>query len=378
MKKDALPAHPHKKRSAVESFHRGPLRMIIMSTEGGTRTLTPLRELDFESSAHKWGVQIKMDRSTDRRLEMGIHMNEQLRDDVENYCDFASIERITADGYRRSEKCFSRHLDRPATRHDLSAVAVNRWLSSLQGTKSPKTILNRKRGLTPVWNWLATQGFVDNYNPLQLKKIKVTQKSVAAWSTADVRALLAGSDDVEGRLQNGQPASAYLRAWIRIAYETGLRPSDMRELRWEDFADDCLQIVQHKTGFPIAKRISPTACKELDQIRSKNDKVFQLSKAGMRRWERKLWEAAEKHGFHRTKGQASGTLRKTHGTEVCRVRNPSEAALALGHVSGPRVALQSYIEASAIGIRETPKELIDALTTAAGPRHDDGRLRRTG
>ncbi len=286
-----------------------------------------------------------------------------LVDDVINYCDFAGIEPITAQGYQRSERCFSLHLHKPAERSDLTEPNVNRWLKDLAKTKASKTVQNRKRGLTPVWNWLANQGLCARYNPNVLRRIRCENQPVAAWSIANVRALLAGANDMVGRLQCGLLGSAMMQAWVRVAYETGFRPSDMRRLRWSDFSDDStLRIIQHKTRFPVAKRLSDDAVASLQNIKLEGDKVFPLTKGGMVRWEKKLWSASEPHGFQRRKGQASGTLRKTHGTEVCRVKSPSEAALSLGHVSGPRIALQSYIEADAVGVSETPIELIHALS----------------
>ena len=304
---------------------------------------------------------------------------QMLSNDVEDYCAFAGIERITADGYRRSERCFSRYLKKSAERADLIEANVNRWLGVLSEIKSPKTVQNRKRGLTPVWNWLASQGLASRYNPNALRRIRCENKPVSAWAVSNVQALLKGAKDVPGRLKCGLEASAVLTAWVQVAYETGLRPSDMRRLKWSDFGDrGTLRIIQHKTRFPIAKRLSDDAVAYLHSIANDSEQIFPLTKSGMRGWEKKLWDASEPYGFQRRKGQASGTLRKTHGTEVCRVRNPSEAALALGHVSGPRIALQSYIEADAIGVAETPIELINALnrtnpTTSSG----NGYRRRT-
>lgn len=293
-----------------------------------------------------------------------------LINDVADYCDFAGIEDGTAGCYRRSARCFSDFLNRPATRDDLSERLVNKWLAYVASRRAPKTVLGRKRGITPVWNWLADRGLANRYNPTALRRIKVEHKPVVAWSTGDVRALIAGASDIEGHLTCGVAASDLMAAWARIAYETGFRPVDMRLLRWDDFVSSGVaNIIQHKTKYPIAKRLSNAAVAALEPLRGHSDRVFILTKSGLVRWEKRLFTAAEKHGFRRRKGQGCGTLRKTHATEVCRVSDPQQAALSLGHVSGPTIALQSYIAADAIGVSETPQELIDALArTAETPR----------
>ncbi|MEO1619311.1 MAG: hypothetical protein AAFV88_25985, partial [Planctomycetota bacterium] len=150
-------------------------------------------------------------------------MNEVLLEDVDRYCLAAGIEKITADQYRRSVQSFSAFLDRPAMRSDLNENSVNRWLEWVSKRRSACTALNQKRGLTPVWNWLAQLGAVAFYNPRALRKIKVAKGAPVAWSVAGVGQLLMAAGDLQGRLRCGVEASDLMIAWVRVAYETGMR-----------------------------------------------------------------------------------------------------------------------------------------------------------
>lgn len=295
-----------------------------------------------------------------------------LCDDVEQYVDYAAIEYVTAIQYRKSVSCYSEFLRRDAMRSDLVEAKVNKWLAS-KTKLAPCTIRNRKRGLTPVWNWLSERGLVAFYNSRALRRTKIKQKPVVAWSIPQVQQLIDGASDIEGSLKCGVSGANLMLAWIRVAYETGWRPSDMYVVRWDEFAGNRVTISQHKTGFPDSKVLSPDAMNALRPLRRSGcETVFILEKGGIGVWEKKLWKAAESHGFTRKKGQGSGTLRKTSATKVCECYDLSAAADFLGHVDGTSVARKHYIEPHALAKNPPPQALIDAL---AKPK-STGRNRR--
>lgn len=281
--------------------------------------------------------------------------------DVEDLIAERTICIGTQNQYRRSVRCYSLFLSKPAERSDLIETAVNRWLLSLEGRKQPETIKGRKAGITAVWNWLADKGKVSHFNSNCLRKIKVPEKVPRVWSVENVRALLAGANDVKGQLRFGLPACDFLRAWVWLAYESGIRPSDARLLR-VDQIDQIVTIVQHKTGKPHSFRLSPHAIEALQRCKiAGRDRLFGVPKSTARRWELILFRAAEHHGFSRQRGQALGTLRKTHGTEVCRSFGLEAAARSLGHVSGVQVARRSYVDPTAYAAPLDPPSLYDAI-----------------
>lgn len=285
--------------------------------------------------------------------------------DVEVLIAERSICAGTRDQYRRSVRCYSSFLGRPADRPDLIEAVVNRWLVFLGDTKAPETVKGRKAGITAVWNWLAEQGELRGYDVNRLRKIKTTPKAPVAWSVENVRALLAGAADVRGSLACGLPGRDFLAAWVWLAFESGIRPSDARLLR-VDQLDQVITIVQHKTGKQHTFRLSEAALEALNRCaRAGRDRLFGLPRSTSRRWELILFREAEKHGFKRRRGQALGTLRKTHGTEVCRSHGLEAAARSLGHVSGIEVARRSYVEPAAYCAPVQPPSLFNVDSRAS-------------
>jgi site-specific recombinase XerD len=126
-----------------------------------------------------------------------------LIEDVAEYVSFAAIEPVTEGQYFRSVRCFSDFLKRPATRDDLNEKPVNAWLAHLSLTLSVFTVNGRKRGITPVWNWLARENKASWYNPRALRKTKLMYPPVRAWSIEQVQQLLAGAADLKGTLECG-------------------------------------------------------------------------------------------------------------------------------------------------------------------------------
>lgn len=298
-----------------------------------------------------------------------------LSKDVEDLICERPICMGTQNQYRRSVKCYSYFLGEPAQRAHLLEQSVNRWLISLEGTKAPDTIRGRKSGITALWNWLAELGEVSHYNPNRLRKIKLKDNPPVAWSIANVQALLAGAAQVTGTLDCGIKASEFLTAWVWVGYESGLRPGDILRIRVEQLGDR-VAIVQHKTGKPHCFQLSSQALAALEPLLQEGrEQAFGVPRSTARRWELKLFEAASKFGFVRRRGQALGTLRKTHGTEVCRESGLTAAAHSLGHVSGTLIARRSYVQPDAIEDPPAPPSLYDGTKRSGQRRVGDNRRR---
>ncbi len=278
---------------------------------------------------------------------------------VAEYCDSSGIEKITAQQYERSVNCFGAFLGRPALIEDLVTQQVNRWLRVIGESKSACTVRNRLRGLTPVWNWLAMQGKVAFYNPRSIRKVKVTKNAPKAWSLGQIEALLEAAQTLEGRVHFGPTAAELMNAWVLLAYETALRPSDLLLLRFDcfDYRQNLVTLTDHKTGNPNCLYISDRAMSAVKNLDWGQKTVFGLTKSGMRRWELKLFSAAKSYGFERQRRQATGTIRKTAATETTRIAGIEAAAALLNHRSGSRVTLEHYVAPEALAPRKMPVAL---------------------
>jgi len=261
------------------------------------------------------------------------------------------VKTITEEQYSRSVRCFSEFLGRPASVADLTPKSFNEWLAKVARTAQPRTVLNRKRGLTPVWNYATERGLAASYESRRLRRVTVPQSIVEAWSVDQVEALFKAAKVLPGKTVCGIPASVLMSAVCSLAYETGYRPGDWRTMKWShiDFDRRLVTFVQNKTGNPHTAAFSQVTAQCLQTLKSYGrDTVVPVGRWSIRRWELQLFElAALQFGFQRRKGQALGTLRKSHATAVYLAHGELAAALSLGHVSGTLVARKHYIDTTA-------------------------------
>jgi len=274
-----------------------------------------------------------------------------------------TIDKQTEANYRRSILRYSQWLGHAATVSDLVEIQINRWLKSMEDSKASRTVLGHKRAITVLWNWLADRNLVKRYEMQRLRKIKVEQVIPVAWTLPNVKLLLDAAETLPGSTSCGVQASDLMRALILVAYESGCRPSDLRALRVDAIQGSRVTIVQHKTSVMHSFGLSRHALDALGRvIRPNATYVFPASRNTIRRWELRLFSAAEKLGFSRRKGQALGTLRKTHGTEVCRSQGLEVAARSLGHISGTAIAKNHYVAPDALPQPSAPPALINELS----------------
>jgi len=274
----------------------------------------------------------------------------RLSDLLTKLCAEVVIERITSEQYSRAERRLSEHLGRDATIDDLQTDTINSylvWLKS-QYDISNTTLRNYRSAIIRVWNYASDRYDHTPCVPRRIRSPKKDAVVVRAWTLPELRILMQAAEHLPGSLKCGIPAKVFMSAWIWVGYETGFRPGDLRELKWQsiDFASKKITICQHKTSKVHTSIFSQDSHDWLKKLQKYNEKnVFPLCKWGVRRWEGFLYERAEKLGFSRISGQGIGTLRKSHATQVDAERGIAAAAESLGHVSGVAIARNHYVDA---------------------------------
>ena len=256
------------------------------------------------------------------------------------------LESITEAQYRKSIEHYSEHLGRAAELTDLRYEAINLWLKSLKGKLDPTTIVNRKKGLTVVWNHLAELGQIEHYHARRLFCPKVLAKPVVSWTLSDFEALTKAARLVSGQY-HGIPNCDMLSAWLWVGLDTAFRPSDMRAIRWNqiDFCAKSVTLNQHKTGYVHRACLSDESILSLARIQAPSRLVvFPITKDEIRYPLVKLYREAARHGFIKTRGRSIGTLRRLHATLQYEDHGASVAAESLGHVGGTRTVYRSYID----------------------------------
>lgn len=272
----------------------------------------------------------------------------------------ADLERCTYDQYSRVIKRLGEHLERKATTDDLTTTTVNSFLASLKDKGlTGTTIRNYRAAITRIWNTAVLLDLCTPFDSRRLRTPKVHRRPVQSWTLSQVRILIDASSQIDERLRCGLQTKDLLAAWIRVGYDTGLRPSDLRLLRWidVDLGSATAVITQHKTHTPHVARLSEHAVLLLLRIEAPSRSlVFPLTKGGMRRIELLLYQAAASLGFRRIKGQGLGTLRKVHATQIYERDGEHAAAESLGHIGGTRTVRQCYIDHRAMRSGRLPPD----------------------
>jgi integrase len=232
----------------------------------------------------------------------------------------------------------------------LSPDRVNRFLVAVPVGQTTKH--NYRRETFTLWRFAFQQGFTD-VDPSRLRRIPPARFPVKAWSREAVQKMLlaAEADETPISTRVGYKRRDFLPAWILIAFDSGLRFSDVLELRHSDIRNACVSVVARKTGKPTIRKLSDAAINAVKRLpKSPDGTLFKW--ALPRRRALKMWRAfLDQHGFE----GSSKWLRRTGATAVEMVRAGS-ATLFLGH-SAPHLARMHYLDQSQFGMPEGPPAL---------------------
>jgi len=236
---------------------------------------------------------------------------------------------------------YGKFLGRPATLADLTVDSVNDWIAWMcEGPLSRWSVRSKRRVLLVLWRAASDRDLVPMLPERKIRKVKAPPLIPKSWSIAEMQKLLAVAAGAIGRRQRNKPAE-FWKAWILVSYQTGLRPSDQRRLRFDDIQEDgSFTIIQSKTGFPITCFLEDDAMAAVNVMRARGtDLVFPMC---MDQCHKQFGELVRLAGL---KGTLK-TLRKT-GATLCEVATPGSASAFLGH-RDPGLAVRHYLDPSKI------------------------------
>lgn len=136
-----------------------------------------------------------------------------------------------------------------ATLDDLSEGTISAFLRDLQGKGRAPRYLKRMRGdLLCFWRHAYRCRLKDRLPELDLvRNPTVPRTAPEAWTIAEIRTLCAAADSMDGQYRWGVTRQAFWQAWIRVAWDTGLRPSDLLRLRTTQLSAGAIVVLQQKT-----------------------------------------------------------------------------------------------------------------------------------
>ena len=223
----------------------------------------------------------------------------------------------------------------------LAPDRVNKFLVAMSVGQTTKH--NIRRETYTLWRFAFEQGFTD-VDPTRLRRIPPARMPVKAWSIEAVQKMLAAAEGdttpVSKRVEHRR--CDFLPAWILVAFDSGLRFSDVLDMRYADVRNGCVSVVAKKTGKPTIRKLSDAALKAIKNLpKSPDGTMFKW--ALPRRRAILMWRAfLDKHGFE----GSSKWLRRSGATHI-EMENPGKGRLHLGHKT-PGLAERCYIDWSQV------------------------------
>lgn len=166
-------------------------------------------------------------------------------------------------GYADQYRCLINRLESFAGRElapsDLDATLINDYLASARDL-ADRTRKWRRNALVRIWRHAASNPALEKRPaPPQeesIARVKTRGRVVRAWSSDDLRTMLAAVDELTGYYALFSPSSKvlfskrrYWRSYILAAWSLGWRPCDLLQLEYDWIpAHGRLSIVQKKTG----------------------------------------------------------------------------------------------------------------------------------
>lgn len=256
------------------------------------------------------------------------------------------------------------------------SVAVNRYLRDRAETLSPWTLKQRRISLLVLWKFGNEVEMISRV-PRRIRPIKCPPLVIHTWTPDDVRQLLQTAESMDDcfqfsrNMEDWQPIQRglFFSALIRVAWDTGLRVSDVLTLRWPDVesASGRLLIIQQKTNHPVRVQLTDSTMQALQTLVRHHGRIVCFP-AIMRQehLSREFTKLVARAGL---KGNLT-TLRKSSATHI-EQQAPGLGWVHLGHKS-PETTRRWYIDAErAYGERPRPAELGD-ISSNGSPSNDSG------
>lgn len=178
-------------------------------------------------------------------------------------------ERSVSQGYRLGVLLTAKKMAAAnVTPLTISDSLFNRWLLGLKAASCTRAN-NRVMGLT-LWRHAIDLGLTDK-SIGRVASVKRVFPPPVAWSMDELSKLLDYASNLSGSIKQLCPCRTYWRAWIMLGYESGLRMTDLHDLRASAIRGNRLWTAAHKTGAPVSKRLSADCVAAVQDLVARGD-----------------------------------------------------------------------------------------------------------
>jgi integrase len=239
------------------------------------------------------------------------------------------LAEATVAHYRLVLTGFERWRGHPLTPGDFTDSAVNSYLGWLKQRRSPFTVKQRRTSLLVLWKAACELGLV-SARPGRVRLIRTPDRVIETWLPSDIGRMLQHAAGLRGQMASAAvPKSLFWSLWVLLAYDTGLRTSDLFSLECQDVLNlqGRLTIVQRKTKHAVTVHIRPETLDLVRQMAELQASRFILPRC----WRGNNFSHAVRKFLRGAGLQGSATkMRQTSCTEVDRLR-PGAGWVHLGH-----------------------------------------------
>jgi integrase len=150
-----------------------------------------------------------------------------------------------------------------------------------QDAREHKTSANREIALlSTMLRYAKRWGWIEG-NALTGYKMLAEKRRTRYITDGELRALIDAADPL-------------LALFIRTAYITALRKSDLLALRWADVKPDGLYVTTQKTGVPLVLSITPELSQIIEALRRQQGKVRSMYLFASRRGQKLHWRTVDR------------------------------------------------------------------------------------
>ena len=242
-----------------------------------------------------------------------------------------------SDGYGyqlgRTIRLWGERLGRAPLVSDLQDDAVSSWLASLEETHARRTVAGHRGNLMILWRFAARRKLC--LPPVEVRRCPKPAPMPVAWTVEQVGLLIRGCDLLPEQYR------AWMLATVRVCYESGLRPGDVRRIGRDQLRDDGVLVRQHKTGRPHFVGLQPET---VSLVRSLEGEYPLACPCSARQYAA-MWAALRKAAG--VKHGACKQLRVTGASWVAAANGVDAARSFLGHQSGDM--WRHYVDLSVAG-----------------------------
>lgn len=159
---------------------------------------------------------------------------------------------------------FERWAGGPVALDSLDEKSVSAWLRDYSEARRPATVRGKKNMLLALWRAAADDGMCEEPVARKVRKTRVPQSVVTAWTKEEVEKLLAACQDLPRWHKCGLRRSAWWDLAVRVAWDSGVRWGDQVELPVSAvMPDGTVCWTQSKTGKVVTFRLSQSTMEAL-------------------------------------------------------------------------------------------------------------------